>query len=254
MRPNTAKRKLKAGQPAIGSMFTAGSPLIAEIMAHKGFDWLAVDLEHSENSLANLQGMLQAICTTPTIPLVRIPCQDVVFIKRALDLGAYGIIVPQVETAEQAEAVVKAASYPPRGFRSWGAPRGLLYGGDDYFFGAGNEILIAAMIETRRGVQNVTEIMSVDGIDTCWIGPNDLSVSFGHSPEVRELEPDVEEAIETIKQGALAAGKAAGIQLYTAEAANRRIAQGFSFIGLSTDVRYIGEGAGAMLSRVVRER
>ncbi len=252
MRPNTVKQKLKARKPTVGSMFTLGSPLAAENLAHAGFDWLTVDLEHSENSLDNLQGMLQAVCTTDTIPLVRIPCQDVVFIKRALDLGAYGLIVPQVESAAEAEAVVRATRYPPRGFRSWGTPRGMLYGGSDYFYRSADEILIAAMIETRKGLDHAREIMSVDGIDACWIGPNDLSVSLGYFPEVAKLEAEVEDAISSIKECAIAEGKAAGIQTYSAEAVNRRIKEGFTFIGLATDIRFMAEAARKAISQVER--
>src|SRR5262245_44189536 len=119
MRVNRVKQLIKTGQPTIGSMLNSSSELVAEIIAHRGSDWPSVDLEHSENTLANLQGILQAISTTATIPLVRLPSQDVVFIKRSLDLGAYGIVVPQVESVAEAEAVVKAARYPPQGKRSW---------------------------------------------------------------------------------------------------------------------------------------
>lgn len=243
MRTNRVKQLIKSGQPTVGSMLNSGSPLIAEIMAHAGFDWLIVDLEHSENSLANLQGMLQAISTTSTVPLVRLPTQDVVFIKRALDLGAYGLIVPQVESALEAAVVVKAARYPPHGSRSWGTPRGLLYGGPDYFTRSADEIMVVAMLETRAGVENARQIMGINGIDACLIGPNDLSISLGHPPEAVQLNPEVEEAAQAIKHSALAEGKAAGIQTYTSIAANQRLQQGFTFVGLSTDIRYLSTAA-----------
>jgi 4-hydroxy-2-oxoheptanedioate aldolase len=252
MRTNRVKQLLKSGNPTVGSMLNSGSPLIAEILAHAGFDWLIVDLEHSENDLANLQAMLQAISTTATIPFVRLPAQDVVFIKRSLDLGAYGIVVPQVESVMEAEAVVKATRYPPIGRRSWGTPRGLLYGGPDYFTRAADEIMVVAMLETAAGVQNARQIMAVEGVDACFVGPNDLSISLGHSPEATPLSPEVERAIEAIKSGAEAEGKAAGIQTYTATALNERLRQGFTFVGLSTDIRFLSTAAKSAVSEVKR--
>ena len=239
MRTNRVKQLLKSGKPTVGSMLNSGSPLIAEILAHAGFDWLIVDLEHSENDLANLQAMLQAISTTATIPFVRLPTQDVVFIKRSLDLGAYGIVVPQVESVIEADAVVKATRYPPIGRRSWGTPRGLLYGGPDYFTRAADEIMVVAMLETAAGVQNARQIMAVEGVDACFVGPNDLSISLGYSPE-------------TVKSGAAVEGKAAGIQTYTATALNERLEQGFTFVGLSTDIRFLSTAAKSAVSEVKR--
>jgi 4-hydroxy-2-oxoheptanedioate aldolase len=234
-------------------MLNSGSLLIAEIMAHAEFDWLIVDLEHSENSLANLQGLLQAISTTSTVPLVRLPTQDVVFIKRALDLGAYGLVVPQVESVAEAEAVVKAARYPPRGNRSWGTPRGLLYGGSDYFTRSADEIMLVAMLETRAGVENARQIMAVDGVDACFIGPNDLSISLGYPPEAGSmLHPEAEKAVQAIRQSALAESKAAGIQTYTPMSANERLHQGFTFVGLSTDIRYLSGASKLAVSEVKR--
>ena len=119
--------------------------------------------------------MLQAISTTATIPFVRLPTQDVVFIKRSVDLGAYRIVVPQVESGSEAKAVVEATRYPPIARRSWGPPRGLLYGRPDYSTRAADEIMVA-MLETSAGVQNASQTMAVEGIDACFIGPNDLSI------------------------------------------------------------------------------
>src|SRR5262249_48009446 len=190
------------------------------------------------------------ISTTSTIPFVRLPSQDVIFIKRSLDLGAYGIVVPQVESAAEAEAVVKAARYPPHGKRSWGTPRGLLYGGQDYFRKASDEIMIVAMLETQAGVQNSREIMATDGIDACFIGPNDLSISLGCPPETTPLSPEVERAVQVVKNSAVTEGKAAGIQTYTSAAVNERLLQGFTFVGLATDIRFLSTAAKAAISQV----
>ena len=141
---------LEAGRPADGSLLTLNSPLMAEVMGHVGFDWLGVDLQHSETNLAQVEFMFQAVSTTPAMPFTRVAGNDSILIQRVLDLGAYGIIVPYVQTVEEAEAAVRAAKYPPRGVRSWGPIRGALYGGPDYFEHANDETVVIVMLETRQ--------------------------------------------------------------------------------------------------------
>ena len=130
MRPNTVRELWRQGRPAIGSLLTLNSPLMGEVMGHVGFDWLGADLQHSETNLANVQAMFQAVSSTAAIPFVRVAGNDSILIQRVLDLGAYGIIVPMVETVEGAQAAVHAAKYAPMGARSWGPIRGALYGGE----------------------------------------------------------------------------------------------------------------------------
>ncbi len=255
MRPNETKRLLVAGRPALGLFMTSGSPLAAEIVGGLGFDWVLVDLQHGENNLGNLSGMLQAVSTTPATPFVRVPVNDFMLIGRALDLGAYGIVVPLVNNAADAERAVQAAKYMPRGGRSWGPVRGALYGGPDYFQHADNETMLIAMIETAEAVNNAREILSVDGIDGCLVGQNDLSISLGVPPEGVAgvtVPAAVEEAIARVVTVCKETGKIAGIQLYGAEAANRRISEGFRFVGLGADVRLLRGAAVEMLSAVKR--
>ncbi len=132
MRPNGTKQRLATGQPAFGLFVSSASGLTAELVGDLGFDWVLVDLQHGENNLGNLSPMLQAVSTTAATPFVRVASNDPTVIQRALDLGAYGIVVPLVNTPAEAEAAVRAAKYPPRGERSWGPIRGALYGGPDY--------------------------------------------------------------------------------------------------------------------------
>ena len=139
MRPNTAKRKLEAGLPILGASVSSCSPLVAETMGHMGFDWLLLDLQHGENNLGNIGALLTAVSATPTIPWVRVVSNDGPMIQRVLDLGAYGVVVPLINNADEAAAAVRAMRYPPKGDRSWGPIRGSLYGGPDYFAQAERE-------------------------------------------------------------------------------------------------------------------
>src|SRR5579862_51564 len=195
MRANQTKRLLAADQPALGTFCTTSSPLMAEAMGHSGFDFLMVDLQHGETELATLQPMLQAVSTTPATPIVRVAANLPFYIQRALDLGAYGVIVPMVNTRAEAEEVVRSVRYAPRGTRSWGPVRGTLYGGTDYFFHAHEELLTIVMLETIEGLENARHILSVDGVDACFVGPNDLSLALGFASELAVLPPSVEAAI-----------------------------------------------------------
>jgi hypothetical protein len=156
MRPNTVKRLLRDGKPAIGTWLGLGSPLAAEWLAHQGFDWLNVEQEHGAIDATLTLSLLQAISTTDVIPLIRIPWKDAAHCKRALDAGAYGLFIPSVNTREEAELVVGAMKYPPSGYRGLGGTRRVLYGGSDYVSHANDEILVIPMIETADGVRTPT--------------------------------------------------------------------------------------------------
>src|ERR671932_1715913 len=151
MRPNSAKQLLLAGKPAIGIFVSATSPLVAEAVGWAGLAWVCVDMQHGETNLGTLSPLLTAISATPAMPYARVPVNDFMQIGRALDLGAYGIIVPLVNSAAEAGAAVRAAKYPPRGNRSHGPIRGALYGGGDYFGGADQETPLGGAIGTREG-------------------------------------------------------------------------------------------------------
>ena len=250
MRTNSTKALVMRDKVAVGTLCTTASPLMAERLGHAGYDFLIVDLQHGETNLGALQCMLQAISATPAIPLVRIPANLPMHIQRALDLGAYGIVVPLVESGAEAEAIVRSVRYAPAGSRSWGPVRGTLYGGADYFDRSASELLTIVMLETEAGLQNARAILDVAGIDGCFIGPNDLSISLGFASELATLPPAVEEAIAQILSATKSAGKTCGIQCFSAESAAWRIAQGFRFISVSSDLRMAHAAATATLKIV----
>jgi 4-hydroxy-2-oxoheptanedioate aldolase len=250
MRPNETKRLLQAGRSALGTFCLGGSPLLAEVLGHAGFEFVIIDLQHGENTAGNLVGMLHAVSSTPAMPLVRVATNQPTDIQRALDMGAYGVVVPMVNTRAQAEAILESVRYAPNGARSWGPLRGLLYGGGDYFAKAHEELLVLAMIETDEAVQNAKEIMSVPGIDGCFIGPNDLSVALGFASELAEYPLAVEEAMATIRDAAVATGKAPGIYTPSPAAAKARLAQGFRFVCVQNDFGMVYASAAAAIKSI----
>jgi 4-hydroxy-2-oxoheptanedioate aldolase len=237
------------GKAALGTMCNAASPLIAEWLGHSGYDFIVVDLQHGENNLDSVQVMLQALSSTPAIPVVRVPANVPMYIQRVLDLGAYGVIVPLVNTKAEAEAVAASVRYAPKGARSWGPVRGAIYGGADYFANSAKELLTLVMIESAEGLANAREILAVDGIDGCFVGPADLNISLGHSPDkLPALAQDTTDGIATIAAIAKAAGKIAGIHAFSPDDAKQRIAQGFRFVTVMAETRMIRAGATEVLS------
>ena len=236
MRPNTAKRKLQAGLPILGASVSAASPLVAETLGHLGYDWLLLDLQHGENNLGNIGALLTAVSATPTIPWVRVVSNDGPLIQRVLDLGAYGVVVPLINNAGEAEAAVRAMRYPPKGDRSWGPIRGALYGGSDYFAEAERELMCVVMIETAEGIANADEIMAVDGIDGYFIGRGDLTVALG-APAMDA--PAIMIAVGQIVAAARKVGKSILMM-----AANAAEASGFEALGADSFI--IGSDQGLM--------
>src|SRR5215208_4042702 len=175
MRPNRIKQIWRDGKCVTMGWLSVSHGFTAEVMARQGFDALVVDMQHGTTELSNVLPMLQAISQTDTVPVVRVPWNDPATIMKALDLGAYGIIVPLVNTAAEAAQAVAAGRYPPVGIRSSGPVRALHYGGADYVTNANDEIIIMAMIETKEGLANLDAICATKGLDAVYIGPADLS-------------------------------------------------------------------------------
>ena len=182
MRPNKIKQIWKDGKCASLAWLSLSHSFSAELMARVGFDALCVDLQHGTNEMSDVLPMLQAISQTDTVPFVRVKWNDPGAIMRALDLGAYGIIVPLVNNAEEAAAAVAACRYPPDGMRSFGPVRAAQYGGSDYHMHANDEIIIMAMIETKDGLANLDAICATPGLDAVYIGPADLSYALDLPP------------------------------------------------------------------------
>jgi len=246
MRPNRVKQLLKAGDPALGTFMSLGSPLGAEQLAHVGFDWLVIDQEHGAIDATLTQSLLQAISATETIPLIRVPENGVDWIKRALDAGAYGVIVPMVNDRAEAEAAVRATRYPPLGARSIGGSRTRLYGGPDYVEHANEEILLIAQIEHRTGVANAREILSVPGIDAYFIGPGDLCASLGLPNTWDPDFPEYWAAIESVQRVAAELGVPGGIHASPGRVPGM-LERGYRFIAIGFDISFMTSAATAAL-------
>lgn len=259
MRANHARRRLKSGEPSIGTWLSLPSPEAAEYVSRIGFDWLVIDAEHNPIDIRTLAQMFAAMSATDTAPMVRIPWNTPENFKRVLDAGAWGMVVPMVNSREEAERAVEAARYYPDGNRSVGGgrfPMSFDAGAEEYLRNANEEILVVLQIEHIRGVENADAILSVPGVDACFIGPNDLAASMGIGLGV-PLESDIPplmEAIEEIKAACLRNGVAPGIHCSGAEGVNQRIAEGFQFCAMASELRYLLSGLRADLAALNWQR
>jgi len=248
MRENRLRTLWKSGGAAVNGWLAIPNGFSAETMAHQGWDALTIDLQHGVVDYQAMVGMLQAISTTPTVPVVRVPWLEPGILMKTLDAGAYGVICPMVNTREDAQKLVAWTHYAPRGTRSFGPVRALLYGGADYPQHANDTIVTFAMIETAQALDNLDAILSVEGLDAVYIGPSDLSLSLGCKPAFDEVEPKAQQAIDHILERARAHGLVAGIHNGTPAAALARIAKGFQFVTVSSDARLMAAGAQQVLS------
>jgi 4-hydroxy-2-oxoheptanedioate aldolase len=183
--------------------------------------------------------MLQAISTTPAIPLARVPWNDPSQLMKILDAGVYGVICPMVNTREEALALVRACKYAPRGYRSWGPVRASIYAGTDYGDHANDDIVVMPMIETAQAVANIDDILSVKGVDAVYVGPSDLSLTMGCKPRLDQTDPPVVEAQLKIVAACKRHGVAAGIHNGTAAYALKMIEAGYQFVTLASDSRHM---------------
>lgn len=197
---NKVKWMLKDGEKTIGAWLQLASPISAEIFGKAGFDWVMIDMEHGPGDIMTLSSQLQALAPYGVVPLARAPWNDFVTIKRMLDVGLYGILIPYVSTKEEAEQAVRACKYPLEGMRGVApSPRAGGFGmnGTNYLRNANDQILVMVQIETPEGVANIEEICSVNGLDGIFVGPMDLSCSMGHF--ANPSAPQVQEAIHKIE-------------------------------------------------------
>jgi 2-dehydro-3-deoxyglucarate aldolase len=234
---NKVKHKLNRGEVSLGGWLQLAHVTIAEIMARQGFDWLAIDMEHSAIGVQDIEPLIQVIEASGCVPLVRLWGNDPVLTKRAMDAGAGGVIVPMVNTRGEAEKAVSSVKYPPDGNRGVGLYRAQGFGDTfkEYQNTVNKESLVIVQIEHRLAVENIDDILSVPGIDGVMIGPYDISGSLG---VIGELEhPKVREAQAKVLAAARAAKKAAGIHVVDPRPADvkERLKEGFTFIAYSTD-------------------
>jgi 4-hydroxy-2-oxoheptanedioate aldolase len=250
MRENRLRTLWKNDQAAVNGWLAIPNSFSAETMAHQGWDTLTIDLQHGVVDYQAMVTMLQAISTTPTVPVVRVPWLEPGILMKTLDAGAYAVICPMVNTREDAQKLVAWTSYAPRGTRSFGPVRALLYGGADYPQHANDTIVRFAMIETAQALDNLDDILSVEGLDAVYIGPSDLSLSLGCKPTFDDVDPKAAQAIDHILERATAHGLVAGIHNGAPEVALARIAKGFRFVTVSSDARLMAAGAQAVMARM----
>ncbi len=248
MRENRLRSLWKSGGAAVNGWLAIPNGFATEVMAHQGWDTLTIDVQHGVVDYQAMVQMLQAISTTQTVPVVRVPWLEPGILMKTLDAGAYGVICPMVNTREDAQKLVAWTSYAPRGVRSFGPVRALYYGGADYPAHANDTIVRFAMIETAQALDNLDDILSVEGLDAIYIGPSDLSLSLGCTPTFDDLDPKAAQAVDHILERAKAHGVVAGIHNGRADVALARIAKGFQFVTVSSDARLLAAGSQQILS------
>ncbi|AKG43921.1 HpcH/HpaI aldolase [Streptomyces xiamenensis] len=241
--------RIRAREPMTGYWVVLDNPVGTERIAGQGWDYVCVDAQHGLLDYKGILGSLTAIDARGTAAgMVRVPANDPFWIGQSLDAGARGVIVPMVNTAEQAAAAVSACRYPPHGVRSYGPMRSMLRIGPAPAV-ADREVACIVMVETREALANVTEICATDGVDAVYIGPSDLTIALGGAtstdPAVSE---EFEAALAVVAEAARAAGIGAGIHTPSGEAAARRLAQGFSFATVACDLNHLEQAAAAHLA------
>jgi 4-hydroxy-2-oxoheptanedioate aldolase len=247
---NSFKRAIKAGHQQIGLWSSLSSHVTVEVLAGAGFDWLLLDTEHAPNELPMVYSQLQAAASGGTAhPVVRLPWNDAVMIKRFLDAGAQTLLLPMVETAEEARRAVAATRYPPQGIRGYsGGARASRFGRvKDYYARAHEELCVLVQVETKLGLQNLEAIASVQGIDGVFIGPGDLSAALGHLDQQKhpDMVATIEKAIGVIR----GLGNAPGILTSDEALARRYIDAGCLFTAVGVDISILARGAEALAAR-----
>ena len=236
----------------IGLFSTLGSADLVELFAGCGFDWILIDTEHSPNELPNVISQLRALNGTPVSPIVRPAWSDMVLVKRVLDAGARTLLLPYVQSAEEAAAAVRYTRYPPQGVRGVsGASRAARYGLDTgYLAGAADDICLLVQIENAEGLRNLECIAEVEGVDGVFIGPSDLAASLGHLGNAQH--PEVQSAIDDAFRRLRAIGKPIGYLTTNEAEAERRVAEGVDFIAVATDTSIVTRAASALTQRMRR--
>ncbi len=246
---NAFKRALKAGKAQIGLWSSLSSNYSVEVIAGAGFDWILLDSEHSPADIESLLAQLQAAAAYPTHPIVRVPWNDMVWIKRVLDIGAQTLLVPYVSTAAEARDAVAYTRYPPQGLRGVaGTTRATRFGRiKDYARRAREETCLLVQVETQAALDNIEAIAAVDGVDGIFIGPADLHASLGHTGEIAHpsVKPLIDAAIRRIRKG----GCAPGILTPNEADARHWLGCGALFVAVGADVGILARGAEALAAK-----
>lgn len=243
------RTRLKRGERLLGSLLTLPSPEIAEILAMTGWDWLFIDLEHSTMGTGEAQRILQAVSGKVDC-LLRLPLNDEPWIKKALDSGAAGIILPQVNTVEDARRAAQHSRYPPLGNRSVGLARAQGYGMkfQEYLERANEEVVVVIQAEHILAVQNIEALVRVEGIDAVLVGPYDLSASMGLAGQVDH--PEVQAAIEHVRAACQESGMPLGVFATTAKRASQFLSQGFALLAVGSDALFLSQAAGSTIQQL----
>lgn len=254
--PTFADRLRESERPLIGLWACAGSPVTAEIVAGSGCDWVLLDAEHSPNGLESVLAQLYAMSAYPVAPLVRPPCGDTVLIKQFLDLGAQNLLIPMVDSAEQAAEVVRAVSYadgtPTGGVRGVGSAlaRSARWNRvEDYLGRARDSISLTVQIESAAAVEDVERIAAVPGVDALFVGPSDLAASLGHLGQ--QSHPEVVAGVLRAIGAGKAAGKPVGVNAFVPEDAERYIEAGAAFVAVGADVAILARQTEALVDRFI---
>ncbi|WP_207458171.1 HpcH/HpaI aldolase/citrate lyase family protein [Azospirillum sp. SYSU D00513] len=239
---NSFKHAIESGRTQIGFWSILSSNVTVEILAGAGFDWLVLDTEHAPNELPMVYSQLQAMMGGTAHPVVRVPWNDMVTIKRYLDIGVQSLLIPSVETAEEARDAVSFTRYPPKGVRGFSAaPRASQFARvKNYAQVYEQELAVLVQIETRRGLENIEAIAAVEGVTGLFIGPGDLSAALGHVGDLKH--PEVLEAIEDAIKRILACGKPAGILTGDETLARRYLEMGCTYVAVGSDQALLARG------------
>ena len=247
---NRCKRKMLAGQPALGAWLSMGSPIAAEIVANAGYDAVIMDHEHGPGDLLNAVSLMQAASASGATPMMRVPWNDMVYIKRALDIGVMGIIVPYVQNAAEAAAAVAACRYPTVGVRGVAPHAGRCSGWGTrlaaYMKAMPGELLVVCQIETEEAIDNIEEIAAVDGVDMLFLGPSDVSASIGHMLDMEE--PKVVRLFQKAERKMRATGKLLGTVTRPGKSVNWTFERGYDMVIAGGDARLLQGAAGAQVA------
>jgi len=250
---NPFRRALLERRVTIGSWIQINNATSTEILANAGYEWLGIDIEHTDIDITSLTGLLRGMYGRGTVPVARVAANETMAIRRALDMGVQGVFVPLVSTAEEARRAVAAAKYPPQGIRGFAFCRANDWGADfdAYVRTANDEIAVVVMIETREGVENIEHILDVDGIDGVFIGPYDMSGSYGIPGQTQD--PIVQNACMRVAQACRRAGKSAGLHIVepAPETVRQTIADGFTLICLGVDTVFLKQAAHAARNMMI---
>lgn len=251
MDSNPVKDKLNRGEASVGTWSTTGDPSVVEILAHMSdLDWITVDFEHNAIDVSTAVNCLRAAQGSDKPMFARVPYVDKVWIKRILDIGFMGIVVPDVKNADQAREAVKAAKYAPEGLRGIGSARGQIAYGPGFYEKANDMTMVVIMIEDPVAVEQIDEIMSVKGVDVCFVGPNDLAQTLGVPIGLDNKHPDHIAAVQKVVDAGKRHGVATGAHTASGEEASRRIKQGMQWFPISSDAGLLRAGVDGQLAEM----